>query len=118
MTEPTLFRKVLCKDRQPTESGMYITHVEIMADGLTYQPVSYNQWLSCDNRWTVPGACGTPGEVIDWLEPVPEPTEEEIEAKGRERFRNWYTEYDTGYAKNSFVQGYKQAIEDLKGGKQ
>lgn len=113
MTEPTLFRKVLCKDRLPSESGMYITHIMIRDyDGMTYYPASYNQWLECDKRWTQPSACGTPGEVVDWFEPVPEPTEEEIERA----MKHYQTIVPFGQFGNQIYRNaYKQALQDLKG---
>lgn len=67
-----LYRFVNAFERVPTKFGMYICHIRVIDDGLTFTPVSYCQYNTISKEWTNPCVCGTKGEVIDWLELVEE----------------------------------------------
>jgi hypothetical protein len=67
MTNKT-YRVVPVTERNPTKFGMYICHVRIVENGLTYIPVSYCQFDTIRNDWTSQSVCGTNGEIVDWFE--------------------------------------------------
>lgn len=105
MTEPTLFRKVFCKDRLPKEKGTYSTNLgELFFHG----DIGFS--FECPS-W--------------WLEQVPEPTVEEINkmASGNARhpqegIDNEFDCYDERYYDGQFmgfIDGFKKALELLKG---
>lgn len=112
-----LFRKVPCSERLPEKFGMYMCHVKVKEEGLTYHPISYCQWDSITKKWTRESACGTSGEVVDWLEPIQLPTDEEIE-KMANRWAHGIVELSIHTAFHlSFKEGFKSSLELLKGGK-
>jgi hypothetical protein len=70
MKTEKLYRFVEVTERLPNKFGMYICHILIIEDGLSFWPVSYVQFNTDTGLWTNPSVCGTSGEVIDWLELV------------------------------------------------
>lgn len=107
MTEPTLFRKFFCKDRLPddgkdlkyimTEMGFMFFHAKTET-----KEWRFTKSLDEDDDWEFPAY---------WLEPVPEPTEDEIKELAELEWRNI-----AGAPKELiFIDGFKKAIELLKG---
>lgn len=108
-----LFIKVPCSERLPEKFGMYMCHVKVKEEGLTYHPISYCQWDSITKKWTRESACGTSGEVVDWLEPTQLPTDEEIEKIVSELQKHFRFGFDI----DSWKSGFRMALEILtKGG--
>lgn len=91
-----LFRKVLCSERLPEKESWYET-----SEGC----VLYDPAKKCF-RYQYKGSERYPEW---WLEPVNEPNDEEIEKMAKKK-------WGTITGRFAFRQGYKQAIEDLKGG--
>lgn len=65
-----LYRFVDVNERLPDKFGMYICHVKVIEDGLTFIPVWYCQFDTIKNEWSDPSVCGVKGVVIDWLESI------------------------------------------------
>ena len=91
-----LFRKVMCSERLPDETGKYDTNKEHLEYNAKLKFWMINPTYQDDPKY--------------WFEPVKEPTDEEIEAKAKKK-------WGTIKGRFAFRQGYKTAIEDLKGGK-
>ena len=68
MMSDKLYRFVNVSERLPEKFGMYICHVKVIDEGLTFRPVSYCQFDTIRKEWTNPSVCGTKGEVTEWLE--------------------------------------------------
>lgn len=95
--EPTLFRKVFCKDRLPDKGGEY--HTDKGKDIFILISEEWDKYFVKASEW--------------WLEPVQEITDEEIERRAKENGYN--TEYINDLInKKHWKAGYKQALEYLK----
>lgn len=103
MTEPTLFRKVFCKDKLPDKGGEYHTNKGKDIFILISEEWEWDKYFVKASEW--------------WLEPVQEPTEEEIESAVNELAKeSTAPDKDTpDWMKADIRRGFKKALELLKG---
>jgi len=95
-----LYRKVLTKDREPDYQDVFDTDlgkIPFIPDTMV--------WINFkDPDW--------------WMEPIQEPTEEEISEKAKRDLQyqsiSVKVHHDVGF-RIGFYSGYKQALKDLKG---
>jgi hypothetical protein len=64
------YRFVPVTERLPTKSGSFICHILVKEDGMSYWPVTYNEFNIDNQEWNHPSICGTSGEIVDWLEKI------------------------------------------------
>jgi hypothetical protein len=61
---------VKVEDRSPKKSGMYVSKVKVIEDGLTYHPVDYNRFDVNTSTWSESRVGLQSGTVIEWLEEI------------------------------------------------